>query len=388
MPTSNDQFDRQMLDLAARVACRAEGYVGENPMVGAVLVREGQVIGLGHHRRFGGVHAERDAIDDCRRRGSDPRGATMYVTLEPCSHTGKQPPCTELIVREKIAEVVCARKDPNPVAAGGAEKLRAAGVSIRFTNVSAAASSLSDAFVKRVTTGLPWVIAKWAQTIDGRIATRSGESKWISSDRSRRRVHKLRARVDAVLTGMGTVLADNPLLTARDVRKVRSRAIRVVADSDLDIPEDSALVKTAREVRTVVACDKELACAEITREKRMRLAMAGVLVIGVPARGSGIDLRELLWELRRQCGVSNVLVEAGPGLIGSMLDADLLDELRVYVAPLMLGDEMARSAAAGRIAPSLTAAQRFHLFRAKILENDLEVTYRKRTASDILSSRS
>lgn len=378
MASGTEQLDRLMLDLAARIACRAEGYVGENPLVGAVLVRDGKVIGLGHHRRFGGVHAERAAIEDCRKRGNDPSGATMYVTLEPCSHSGKQPPCTDLLVRENVAEVVCARKDPNPIAAGGAEKLRAAGVSIRFTNASVSAIAVSDAFVKRVTTGLPWVIAKWAQTIDGRIATRSGESKWISSDRSRRRVHAIRARVDAVLTGMGTVLADNPMLTARDVRKVRSRAIRVVADSDLDIPEDSSLVRSAREVRTVVACEKELATAEITREKRMRLAMAGVLVIGVAARGSGIDLRELLAELRKQCGVSSVLVEAGPGLIGSMIDGDLIDELRVYVAPLMLGDEMARSAAAGRIAPSLSAAHRYELMRAKRIENDLEVVYRRK----------
>jgi len=374
----DEQFDRVMLDLAARVACRAEGYVGENPLVGAVLVREGRVIGIGHHRRFGQLHAERAAILDCKRRGEDPRGATMYVTLEPCAHTGKQPPCADLVIESGIAEVVCARRDPNPIAAGGAKRLEQAGVRVRFTNASGAAIAIADPFVKRVTTGLPWVIAKWAQTIDGRIATRSGESKWISSDRSRRRVHAIRARVDAVLTGMGTVLADNPMLTARDVRRVRSRAIRVVADSDLDIPEDSSLVRSAREVRTVVACEKELATAEITREKRMRLAMAGVLVIGVAPRGSGIDLRELLAELRKQCGVSSLLVEAGPGLIGSMIDGDLIDELRVYVAPLMLGDEMARSAAAGRIAPSLSAAHRYELMRAKRIENDLEVVYRRR----------
>ncbi|MBL8875104.1 MAG: bifunctional diaminohydroxyphosphoribosylaminopyrimidine deaminase/5-amino-6-(5-phosphoribosylamino)uracil reductase RibD [Phycisphaerae bacterium] len=373
-----DQQDRVMLDLAARVACRAEGYVGENPLVGAVVVRDGRVIGIGHHRRFGDVHAERAAISDCTRRGENPRGATMYVTLEPCSHTGKQPPCADLLIESGIAEVVCARRDPNPIAAGGAAKLEKAGVRVRFSSASSAAIALSDPFVKRVTTGLPWVIAKWAQTIDGRIATRSGESKWISSDRSRRRVHAIRARVDAVLTGMGTVLADDPMLTARDVRRVRSRAIRVVADSDLDIPEDCALVKTARDVRTVIVCEKELATTEITREKRMRLTMAGVLVIGVPMRGPGLDLRELLAELAKQCGVSTVLVEAGPGLIGSMIDGDLIDELRVFVAPLMLGDEMAKSAAAGRIAPSLSAAHRYELMRAKRIENDLEVVYRRK----------
>lgn len=378
MTDAQEQFDRAMLDLAARVASRAEGYVGANPLVGAVVVRDGRVIGIGHHRRFGEEHAERAAIADCVRRGEDVRGATMYVTLEPCAHTGKQPPCAELLIEKGIAEVVCARRDPNPIASGGAAKLEKADAAVRFTNASSAAIALSDPFVKRVTTGLPWVIAKWAQTIDGRIATRSGESKWISSDRSRRRVHAMRARVDAVLTGMGTVLADDPMLTARDVRKVRKTAIRVVADSDLDIPEDCALVRTARQVQTVVVCDKELAVAEIMREKRMRLTMAGVLIIGVSARSAGLDLRELLAELAKQCGVASVLVEAGPGLIGSMIDGDLIDELRVFVAPLMLGDEMARSAAAGRIAPSLSAAHRYELMRSKRIENDLEVVYRRK----------
>ncbi|MBX3389706.1 MAG: bifunctional diaminohydroxyphosphoribosylaminopyrimidine deaminase/5-amino-6-(5-phosphoribosylamino)uracil reductase RibD [Phycisphaeraceae bacterium] len=376
-----EQLDRRMLDLAARLGARAEGYVGENPLVGAVIVKDGRVLGLGHHRKFGAAHAEREAIEDCKRRGNDPRGATMYVTLEPCAHMGKQPPCADLLVQEGIAEVVCARKDPNSIAAGGAEKLKAAGIAVRFSDASSAAIALGDPFVKRITTGLPWVIAKWAQTIDGRIATRSGESKWISSDRSRRRVHAIRARVDAVLTGMGTVLADNPMLTARDVRKVRSRALRVAADSDLDIPESSELVKTARQVPVVVACEREIAKSEITREKRERLEAAGVRIVGVGvgAKGTGIDLRELLKALASQFGVLSVLVEAGPGLIGSMIDGDLIDELRVYVAPLMLGDEMARSAAAGRIAPSLSAAQRFRLVRSKVIENDLEVVYRKRT---------
>ncbi len=378
MEETSEKLDREMLDLAARVASRADGYVGSNPMVGAVVVKDGRVIGLGHHVRFGSLHAEREALADCRRRGADPRGATLYVTLEPCAHTGKQPPCVEAIAAAGIGEVVCARHDPNPVAAGGGAKLTAAGVSVRFSGASRNAIALSDPFVKRITTGLPWVIAKWAQTIDGRIATRSGESKWISSDRSRRRVHRLRARVDAVLTGMGTVLADNPLLTARDVRKVRTRALRVVADSGLDVPETCELVRSAKQIPTVIVCEDDLANGEITREKRERLLAAGVRVLGVPAKGNGLDLRALLARLGTELRVSTVLVEAGPGLLGSLIDGDLADELWVYVAPLMLGDEMARSAAAGRIAPTLSAAHRYELMRVKRIENDLEVVYRRK----------
>lgn len=380
---SDPAFDRRLLDLAARVAMRSVGNVEPNPLVGAVVVRWNgstpEVIGIGHHRRFGEAHAERAAIADCVRRGHDPRGSTVYATLEPCNHTGKQPPCTRSLIDAGVAEVVTARRDPNPLAAGGFEALEKAGIRCRVSGASRAAIALSDPFVKRVKTGLPWVIAKWAQTIDGRVATRSGESKWISGDRSRKRVHRLRARVDAVLTGMGTVLADDPMLTARDVRRVRRSAIRVVADTDLDIPESSKLVTTAQTLRTVIACSAELATGEITRAKRDRLAAAGAVVVGVPTVGERLDLAALLRRLASEHGVSSVLIESGPGLLGSMLDADLVDELVVYVAPMMLGDEMARAAAAGRIAPTLSMAQRYELLRAKRIENDLEVVYRRRT---------
>lgn len=374
--------DQRLLDLAARVAMRSVGLVEPNPLVGAVVVRwdggSPRVIGLGHHRRVGGWHAEREAIEDCLRRGENTKGASIYVTLEPCNHTGRQPPCTRAILDAGIARVVMARRDPNPVAAGGAEALESAGVHCRLSTASKAATALSDPFVKRITTGMPWVVAKWAQTIDGRVATRSGESKWISSDRSRRRVHRLRARVDAVLTGMGTVLADDPMLTPREVRRVRRAAMRVIADTDLDIPENAKLIASARSVPTLVACAADLAAGPVTREKRDRLAAAGVGVIGVPTIGNRLDLRTLLKRLCSDHGVSSVLVESGPGLLGSMLDADLIDELVVYVAPLMLGDEMARAAAAGRIAPTLAMAQRYELLRAKRIDNDLEVIYRRR----------
>ena len=379
---SDPAFDRRLLDLAARVAMRSVGNVEPNPLVGAVAVRwmgsTPEVIGIGHHRRFGEAHAERAALSDCMRRGHDPRGATVYATLEPCNHTGKQPPCALGLIEAGVAEVVAARRDPNPLAAGGFEALEKAGIRCRVSGDSRAAIALSDPFVKRVKTGLPWVIAKWAQTIDGRVATRNGESKWISGDRSRKRVHRLRARVDAVLTGMGTVLADDPMLTARDVRRVRRAAMRVVADTDLDMPETAKLVTTARDLRTIVACSAELATGEITRAKRQRLATAGAVVVGVPTIGERLDLAALLRLLASEHGVSSVLVESGPGLLGSMLDADLVDELVVYVAPMMLGDEMARAAAAGRIAPTLSMAQRYELLRAKRIENDLEVVYRRR----------
>ena len=175
--------DRDYLDLAARLALRAAGDVEPNPMVGAVLVRDGRIIGMGHHRKFGGLHAEREALADCRRRAEAPRGATAYVTLEPCCHHGKQPPCTEALIEAGISRVVAARPDPNPISRGGANALQSVGIPCEFTAASPLATAISDPFVRGIMHGLPWVIAKWAQTADGRLVTRPGEPRWISGDR-------------------------------------------------------------------------------------------------------------------------------------------------------------------------------------------------------------
>src|SRR5262245_31119451 len=206
-----------MLDLAARLALLGAGRVEPNPMVGAALVHDGRVIGLGHHHRFGDLHAERAAMINCRKRGNDPRGSTLYVTLEPCRHFGKQPPCTDAIIEAGISRVIYAREDPAEVSGGGAAVLRAHGIPCDLSSLSPFATGISDPFVKRIRTGLPWVTAKWAQTIDGRIATRTGESKWISGELARRRVHRLRGSVDAILTGIGTADTDDQMLTARAV---------------------------------------------------------------------------------------------------------------------------------------------------------------------------
>lgn len=370
-----------MLNLAARHAWRGLGEVEPNPMVGAVVAdADGRVLGVGHHRRFGGWHAEREAIESAVSAGHDVRGATMYVTLEPCAHEGKQPPCAELLIERGIVRVVIAEADPNPVAAGGAERLRAAGVRVEFCEGCRLAAGVTRPFLKRVRTGLPWVVAKWAQTIDGRVATRTGESKWISGPLARARVHRLRSRVDAVVTGIGTVLADDPMLTARGVTRVRRLARRVVCDTDLDVPLDAAVVRTAREVPTTIVCEAELATAEITGAKRAALARAGVDVLGVRAGALGVDLEAMLRGLADRHGVATAMIEAGPGLLGSFLDADLIDEAVVYLSPLLLGDELAKSVAAGRVAPTLHAGRRMELLRVKRLGDDVELIYRRSAA--------
>lgn len=368
-----------MLTLAARAAMRAAGDVEPNPMVGAVLVREGRIIGIGHHRRFGDLHAEREALRDCASRGESPRGATLYCTLEPCGHHGKQPPCTEAVLEAGIARVVAARADPNPVSGGGAERLRAAGIAIEFDASSAAAVGLGEPFAKRIATGMPYVIAKWAQTIDGRIATRKGDSKWISNIHSRRRVHRLRARVDAIITGVGTVLADDPMLTARGVRRVRRTAKRVILDSLLRTPAESAIVRSAGEVPTIIVC----AASALEDGRRLRekneLQAAGVRVLPVADGPEGLHVEQVLAFLAREEGVTNVLVEAGPRLLGSFFEADAVDEALVYMAPMLLADSYARGAAEGREAPRLSDARRFDLARVKRLGGDVELTYRRLT---------
>jgi diaminohydroxyphosphoribosylaminopyrimidine deaminase/5-amino-6-(5-phosphoribosylamino)uracil reductase len=354
-------LDKPMLALAARSALRAAGLAEPNPLVGAVIVKHARVIGAGHHRRFGLAHAEVEAIADARARGHDPHGATMYVTLEPCNHHGKQPPCSDAVLAAGIAEVVIARPDPNPIAAGGAQKLRRAGVTVRFTDACPDATRLADPFVKRLTTDQPWVIAKWAQTLDGRIATRTGESQWISSERSRRRVHALRARVDAVLTGIGTVLADDPQLTARAVRRPRRTALRIVVDPRLELPLTSRLARTARDVP--VLCATTPAAARARTDHAAALNAAGVTILEAPPLGAPdhIDLRALLATLRAALGVSTLLVESGPRLLGSLLGAGLVDQAIVFIAPLILADAHAHPAAVGLAVPNLSGALRMHV---------------------------
>ncbi|MGP1272876.1 MAG: bifunctional diaminohydroxyphosphoribosylaminopyrimidine deaminase/5-amino-6-(5-phosphoribosylamino)uracil reductase RibD [Phycisphaerales bacterium] len=376
-PDDTQDLDRAMLDRAARAAWRGGGLVEPNPMVGCVIARDGVVLATGHHRRFGGLHAEREALAAAREQSIDVRGATAFVTLEPCRHHGKQPPCVDALLESGIAEVVFARHDPAPQSGGGADDLRAQGVRCRLCEASEAATHLSDPFVKRVRTGLPWVIAKWAQTVDGRIATRTGQSQWISSDRSRRRVHRLRERVDAIVTGLGTARFDDPLLTARLGRPPRRAAIRVVIDTDLDLPPDSRLAKTARESPVVVCCANELKNSAYLAPRRAALEAQGVAVMGVRSDSRRLDLDVMLAQLAEEHGVTQVMLECGPGLMGSFFETDLVDEAVVYIAPLLLADERAMAVASGRTVPSLSGGRNFRLARVKRVGDDVELTYRR-----------
>ncbi|NBX25015.1 MAG: bifunctional diaminohydroxyphosphoribosylaminopyrimidine deaminase/5-amino-6-(5-phosphoribosylamino)uracil reductase RibD [Planctomycetes bacterium] len=327
-----------LMRLAARLAVRGHGHVEPNPMVGCVVLdRDGAMAGWGYHRKIGGPHAEVEAL---KRAGAKARGGTAIVTLEPCTHHGRTPPCVEALRTAGVARVIYGEKDPHPEAQGGQAWLRGAGIACEQLSLPET-RELNAPFVKRVTTALPWVIAKWAQTVDGRIASRSHDSQWISGDRSRAMVHRERGRVDAILTGIGTVMRDDPMLNCR-VGTPRRNAIRVIVDPELALPLDRQVVRTAKQHRTVVTTLPK-AFGERSEHRRS----LGDLGVGCMKQHS--DFRGLLEALRREFGVSNVLVEAGGGLTGALLQEGLIDEAWVFVGPRLLADEQAMGPARGRV---------------------------------------
>jgi diaminohydroxyphosphoribosylaminopyrimidine deaminase/5-amino-6-(5-phosphoribosylamino)uracil reductase len=328
---------------ALALAEGGRGRVSPNPLVGAVLVRDEAVIGEGFHAELGDLHAERAAIEDCRARGEDPAGSTLFVTLEPCAHTGRQPPCTEAILEAGIARVVYASEDPTDKAAGrGPGMLRDGGVEVELATgpEATAARLLNQPFRKRARTGRPLVTYKAAMTLDGRVASPTGDSRWISNAESRELVHRWRADCDAVAVGIGTALADDPLLTARLEGEARQPA-RVVFDSGAQLPLDSALVSSIDEAPLIVICAPEAASA-----RRDGLENAGAEVIVAPGRTRGARLVAGLDELGRRV-IQDLLVEGGPMLAGSLFDAGEIDEIRLFIAPTLVGAAEARAVLEG-----------------------------------------
>jgi diaminohydroxyphosphoribosylaminopyrimidine deaminase / 5-amino-6-(5-phosphoribosylamino)uracil reductase len=343
--------DRLHLRHALELAAGGHGKVSPNPLVGAVLVRDGAIVGEGFHAELGGPHAEVAAIEDSRARGLDAAGATLFVTLEPCAHHGRQPPCVDAILDAGIARVVVASDDPSEKASGrGPEILRGAGLPVDFADgeEAEAARLLNQPFRKRARTGRPLVALKSAITLDGRVATAGGDSQWISSEASRLLAHRWRGESDAVCVGIRTALADDPLLTARDVGAVRQPA-RVVFDSEARLPPSSRLIASIGEAPVVLVVSP--AAAE-DRVRALEAAGASVVV----CEGDAPDrVRAGLAELGRR-DITSVLLEGGPTLAGSFLDAGEIDELRLFVAPMVVGGMHARPLIAGSGATMLPDA--------------------------------
>jgi diaminohydroxyphosphoribosylaminopyrimidine deaminase/5-amino-6-(5-phosphoribosylamino)uracil reductase len=343
MATVSTEQESSYLRRALELAEEGRGRVSPNPMVGAVLVRDREVIGEGFHAELGGLHAERAAIEECRARGVDPARSTIYVTLEPCAHTGRQPPCTEAILEAGISRVVYASEDPTDKASGrGPGMLRDGGVEVELAGgpEAAAARLLNQPFRKRARTGRPMVTYKAAMSLDGRVASPTGDSRWISSVESRELVHRWRAECDAVAVGIGTALADDPLLTAR-IEGAATQPVRVVFDSGARLPIESALVASIDEAPLIVICAPEAPSA-----KRASLEKAGAEVIVAPGRTDRARLEAGLDELGRR-DIQDLLVEGGPTFAGALFDAGEIDELRLFIAPVLVGAAQARAALEG-----------------------------------------
>jgi len=373
--------DRKYMKAALRLAKRGVGSVEPNPAVGCVIVKANQIIGRGWHKKFGGPHAEINALQDCKSLGVNPRAATMYITLEPCCHQGKTIACTDAIIAAKVARVVVATIDPSEHANGkGVRRLRKAGIEVQTGVCETQARLLNAPFIKFTTTGRCWTILKWAQSIDGKMAwtDENNKRKWISGQKSRKDAHELRSRVQAILVGIGTVLADDPLLTARPSRD--KKPTRIVLDSHLKIPLDCKLLTTAEEAPVLIVAWQ--GAVQANPETAEKITRKGAELLVYPDMYGGSNLHFLLDELCRR-GVTQLLVEGGPKVITSFLKEHLADELNVYIAANILAAE--GSAAIYQPMAELTESFGLHYVNIKRFGSDLRLTGLSEKALDEIS---
>lgn len=348
---------------ALNLALRGTGHVSPNPRVGCVIVHNNVVIAEGWHAKFGGMHAEVHALSSL---SSVPSDAILYVTLEPCSHHGKTPPCVNAIIASEIKHVVVGTIDPNPHVAGiGIDTLRDHGVEVVVGVLHDECRWINRAFIKHITTQQPYVILKVAQSLDGKIASSDGTSKWITSETSRQRVHELRAEVDAVFTGIGTVRADNPSFTVR--LAAGRHPARIVVDAQCSLDPTSALAASALDIPTFVCCDE----AYSSSHNAEGLRDVGVVVLGLPCIDGKIDVRALFATLGRDHKISSILVESGPILATSLLDERLVDELRLHVAPIIMGTGVSWN---NMLSMQPSAAQRWCIVTHELVGTDVHLT--------------
>lgn len=328
--------DQDYMRRAIELAKKGNGFVNPNPLVGAVIVKDGKIIAEGYHARYGELHAERSAI---KALDEPAEGATIYVTLEPCCHYGKQPPCTDAIIEQKIARVVIGSRDPNPKVAGkGAKILRDAGVTVEEDFLREECDALNPVFFHYITTKTPYVVMKYAMTADGKIATKTGASKWITGEKAREYVHSMRGTYMGIMAGINTVLLDNPMLNAR-IEGMRS-PVRIICDSKLRIPLGSNICKTARTYRTIIAY------AQADGQKLQKLHALGVETVCAADEKGTIDLKKLM-ELIGGMGIDSILIEGGGTLNDSALRCGIVKKLFVFVAPKIFGGSSAKMPVAG-----------------------------------------
>ena len=343
-----EEYMRRALELARK----GEGHTSPNPMVGCVVVKDGRIISEGYHEKYGEFHAERNALTRCTE---DTAGADLYVTLEPCCHQGKTPPCTDIIIEKKIARVFVGSMDSNPLVAGkGVQILRDHGSYVETGILDAECRKLNEVFYHYIATKTPFVVMKYAMTLDGKIACATGDSKWVTGEIARTQVHRMRGRYRGIMVGIGTVLADDPMLNCRVEGGVDP--VRIICDSNLRIPTESQIVKTASDIETIVACSQEALESERKQEKIRRLKEAGIQIIGTDG-AHGVNLVELMKKLGGQ-NIDSILLEGGGTLNASALEDGIVNKVYAYIAGKLIGGMDARSPVEGmgidRMADAIT----------------------------------
>lgn len=370
-----EKYMRRAIELAKK----GSGHVNPNPLVGAVIVRDGEIIGEGYHECYGQLHAERNAIANAKKRGNSLEGSTIYVTLEPCCHYGKTPPCTEAIIEEKIARVVVGSDDPNPLVSGkGFQMLREKGIEVIPHFLKEECDAMNHVFFHYIRTGTPYVAMKYAMTMDGKIACYTGYSKWVTGEESRAHVQTLRNHYKGIMAGIGTVLADDPMLNCR-IEGGRD-PIRIIADSHLRIPMDSQLVRTAGQQSLIVAC-----LPDADEEKAVQLQEKGVEVLRIPGVTTAditeeqkevISLPVLMKELGAR-KIDGILLEGGGQLNESALQAGIVDRIYCYIAPKIFGGAQAKTPVEGQGLTRAADAWQFKRIGMQEFGQDILLEYEK-----------
>lgn len=356
--------DHDYMKLALQLAASAKGNTNPNPLVGAVIVKDGVIVGTGLHRKAGEPHAEVHAV---QMAGEHAKGATIYVTLEPCSHYGKTPPCAKLVKESGVSRVVVATEDPNPEVAGrGIQLLRDAGIEVEVGVLQQEAQKLNERFIHNMLTERPFVVTKFAMTLDGKIATYNGQSQWITAEEARADVHELRHEVDGILVGVQTVLNDNPKLTTRLENKTGRNPVRVVLDSTLKTPLHSHITDTS-EARTII-----VTAESASEEKIQSFEKQGVEVIRVPIAETGLSIEATLKALYKN-GITHLLVEGGGNVNASFLRSGFIDQYIVYVAPKVLGGENSITPFTGADVESIDLASQLEFDEVTQIGQDLRI---------------
>lgn len=362
--------EEQFMKRAIELAKQGTGWTAPNPLVGAVVVKNGRVIGEGYHRKYGELHAERNALAACTE---DPAGTTLYVTLEPCCHYGKTPPCTEIIIEKKIAKVVIGSRDPNPKVAGkGARILREHGIEVVEDYMREACDALNPVFFHYITTKTPYVVLKFAMTLDGKIATRTCASKWITGEAARNHVHQLRGRYAGILAGIGTVLADDPMLNCRI--DGAHQPLRIILDSHLRIPMGSRLVRSAKEYPLLIVCNESTRDREEGVSRIQKLEEAGAKVWTLPEKNGHPDLNVLMQRLGEE-KIDSVLIEGGGTVNEAALKAHIVHHVYAYIAPKIFGGEDAKTPVEGSGIRLPQECANLRLAKITVLLNDMLLEY-------------